>query len=252
MFISLLPPFPIAAPLYRCFLFHLHSAGCSHHQPRQSAAPHTLEDPGPPSPTRTIRRPPPSACALANSARVEVAATDSRRGRRTVMGAAPAAGAAASRKGGRQRWMRRQGIGHQRRGPRHAAREATGRKISASDGTRGHGRGQRRRRRRRQQGVGSGQLRWRRPGAGAAPAAGSAAVRWVAASGGGGGQGRGRRPGAVAASVGGEALDYSTFGLCRLPTLPVHLNENGRAKVARAADQMPTTGSPLQERKKQV
>jgi len=96
--------------------------------------------------------------------------------------------------------------------------------------------------------VRSGQLRWRGPGAGAAPAAGAAAVRWVAASGGGGGQGRGRRPGAVAASVGGEALDYSTCGLCRLPTLPVHLNENGRTKVARAADQMPTTGSPLQKK----
>jgi len=44
-------------------------------------------------------------------------------------------------------------------------------------------------------------------------------------------------------SGGGEALDYSTCWLCRLPTSPVHLNDDGWAKVARAADQMPTTAA---------
>jgi len=83
--------------------------------------------------------------------------------------------------------------------------------------------------------VGGGKRRWRRPGAKAAAGGGGSGSRV------GGGQRRGRRPGAVAASGDGEALDCSTCWLCRLPTSPVHLNENGRAKVARAADQMPTT-----------
>ena len=83
--------------------------------------------------------------------------------------------------------------------------------------------------------VGGGKRRWRRPGAKAAAGGGGGGSRV------GGGQRRGRRPGARAASGGGEALDYSIGRLCRLPTSPVHLNENGRAKLARAADQMPTT-----------
>jgi len=83
--------------------------------------------------------------------------------------------------------------------------------------------------------VGGGQRRWRQPGAKAAAGGG------CGGSGVGGGQRRGWRPRAGAASGGGEALEYSTGWLCRLPTSPVHLTENGRAKVARAADQMPTT-----------
>jgi len=171
--ISPLPPFPTTAPLYRCFLVHHHSAGCSHHQPPQPAAPHTPEGHGPPSPTPATRRSPPSACAPADRARVRVAATDCRRGRWPVVGAAPATGAAVSHKGGRQGRGRRPAIGYQRRGRRHAAREAARGGGGASGGSRGQGRGQRQRRGRRQQGG------WR-------PAAVARARGGGSASGGGG------------------------------------------------------------------
>jgi len=63
----------------------------------------------------------------------------------------------------------------------------------------------------------------------------------VAASGGGEGQGRGQRQRRGRRLEAGKRwIKYSTCWVCRLPTSPVHLNENGRAKVARAVDQMPT------------
>jgi len=162
---SPLPPFPITAPQYRRFLIHLHSAGRTRHQPPQPAAPHTPEGHGPPSPTPTTRRTPPSACAPADRARVGVTATDRRRGRRPAVGEAPEAGAGESGKGGGQGRGR-----HQRRKMRSAAGAAPAAGVATAGWVAASGRG-------------DGQGRSRRPEAGVA------AVGWVGASGGGGGQG---------------------------------------------------------------
>ena len=167
--ISPLPPFPITAPQYRSCLVHVHSAGRNQHQPPQPAARHTPESRGPPSPTPATRRPPPSACAPADRARVGVAATGRRRGRRPAVGAAPEEGAGERSKGGGQGRVRRPAMG--------AAPAAAAAACSKGD----------------RQGRGRLQRRKPRSEAGAAPAAGAATAGWVAASGGGGGQGRGRR-----------------------------------------------------------
>jgi len=86
--------------------------------------------------------------------------------------------------------------------------------------------------------VGGGQRRWRRPGEKAAAGGGGSGSRV------GGGHRRGRRPGAgVASAEAGKRWITALPG--SVGSFPVVLNETGRAKVARAADQMPTTAVRL-------
>jgi len=128
----------------------LSNTGRTQHQPPQPAAPHTPEGHGTPSPTTATRLPPLSACAPSDHARVGVAASDRRRGRRPAVGAAPDAGAGGSGKGGGQGRVRRPAMG---------AAPAAGAAACSKGGNQGRGRRQQRK---------------PRSGAGAAPAVGAA------------------------------------------------------------------------------